>query len=293
VALVGRRVEHRRVFSSEHVARAAHFESHAGPRRQVTVALEVRELSFRFEDGTAALSGVSFSITEGSRVALVGPNGAGKSTLLLHISGVLPEDEHDQSEGDVLLFGQRIDATSRSSVRRHVGLLFQDADDQLFCPTVAEDVAFGPTQCGVIPSEVSLRVKRALADVGLAGFEDRSTQALSSGEKKRVALAGLLAYGPRLLVFDEPTSGLDPRARRQLVELCKNLPCTALFATHDLPLVAELCSRTIVLDGGRLVADGPTQALLLDDELMAAHGLEVPRHDLPHGLIAKWTTGES
>jgi cobalt/nickel transport system ATP-binding protein len=244
-------------------------------------AVEVRGLSFHFDDGTPALHEVSFRLAEGECVGLVGPNGAGKSTLLLHVTGLLPEAGRGHGEGEVRIFGERL----RPDVRRQVGLLFQDPDDQLFCPTVGEDVAFGPRQLGISGAALDERVARVLAQVGLAGFERRQPHRLSGGEKRRVGLAGLLAYEPKVLVFDEPTSGLDPRARRQFISVLQGLSAARLVATHDLAMVAETCTRTILLDGGRVVADGPTRTLLRDDALMHAHGLEKPRLDLPAGLL--------
>jgi cobalt/nickel transport system ATP-binding protein len=251
----------------------------------LTAAVEVRHVSFHFDDATPALIDVSMRIAAGECVAIIGPNGAGKSTLLLHLAGLLPEPGSGHGEGEVLLFGERLRLEGADSVRRRVGLLFQDPDDQLFCPTVGEDVAFGPNQLGMRDDALATRVSQSLARVGLTGFERRLPHRLSGGEKKRVALAGLLAYEPDVLVFDEPTSGLDPRARRQLIEVLRALTATRLFATHDLALVAETCSRTLVIDGGRIVADGPTRDILGDDELMAAHGLETPREDLHPRLL--------
>ncbi len=251
-------------------------------------AITLRRVSFQFDDGTPALRDVSFHIAEGEKVALIGPNGAGKSTLLLHLVGILPEHGKGRAEGEVTVFGATLRAESPETLRlarRQVGLLFQDPDDQLFCPTVGEDVGFGPQQLGLRGPALRARVADALAQVGLTGTEDRMPHRLSGGEKKRVGLAGLLACGPRALVFDEPTSGLDPRARRQLISILQGLAATCLMATHDLALVAETCSRTIVLDGGRIVADGPTRELLCDDDLMHAHGLERPRLDLPASLL--------
>jgi cobalt/nickel transport system ATP-binding protein len=247
----------------------------------VTPAVELRHLSFHFDEGSEAIHDVSFAIAVGECVALIGPNGAGKSTTLLHLAGLLPEAGTGHGSGDVVLFGERLDRESRFGAHRRVGLLFQDPDDQLFCPSVGEDVAFGPRQLGLRGAELEARVVDALSKVGLAGFEERMPHRLSGGEKKRVALAGLLAYGPEVLVFDEPTSGLDPRGRRQLISVVAGLKATILVATHDLALVAELCARTIVLDGGHVVADGSTADILNDDELMFAHGLERPRLDLP------------
>jgi cobalt/nickel transport system ATP-binding protein len=251
----------------------------------VTSAVEVRHLSFYFDDSTPALVDVSLRLSPGESVAVLGANGAGKSTLLLHVAGLLPEAGSGRGEGEVLLFEERFRADVGEGIRRGVGLLFQDPDDQLFCPTVGEDVAFGPRQLGLRGSALTERVTEALAEVGLVGFEQRLPHRLSGGEKKRVALAGLLAYHPKILVLDEPTSGLDPRARRMLIAILQRIEATRLFATHDLALAAETCSRAVVLDAGRVVADGPTRDILSDDALMSRHGLETPRLDLPSRLL--------
>jgi energy-coupling factor transporter ATP-binding protein EcfA2 len=251
----------------------------------VTAALEVSELAFQFEAGAPALRGVSFTVEAGECLAIIGPNGAGKSTLLLHLNGILPERGVGRSAGSVRVHGRLIARDENAWVRRQVGVLFQDPDDQLFCSTVGEDVAYGPEQLGCEPDEVARRVRRTLERVGLAGFEQRLPHQLSGGEKKRVCLAGLLAYEPSILVLDEPSASLDPRSRRQFIELLKGLSGTRLVATHDLALVAELCPRTVLLDGGSVVAVGPTKQLLRDDALMAAHGLECPSRDLPGWLL--------
>jgi len=238
----------------------------------MTTAIEVRNLSYRYPDGREALRDVSFTVAEGECVGLIGPNGAGKSTLLLHLNGILPD-----GPAPVRIFGE----TGLAARRRAVGLLFQDPDDQLFCPTILEDVAFGPDQLG-LGREV---VREALAQVGLTGFESRSPHHLSHGEKRRVCLAGVLACRPRVLALDEPTSDLDPRGRRELKSFLRELPVTKLIATHDLEMVVELCGRTILLDRGQIIRDGPTLELLNDEELMMAHGLERPhilRHWHPH-----------
>jgi cobalt/nickel transport system ATP-binding protein len=248
-------------------------------------AIEVRHLFFHFDDATPALVDVSLQVSEGECVALLGANGAGKSTLLLHIAGLLPEPGSGHGEGEVVLFDERMRPESIHGARRRVGLLFQDPDDQLFCPTVGEDVAFGPRQLGLRGPELGACVAKSLTEVGLSGYEARLPHRLSGGEKKRVALAGLLAYDPQILILDEPTSGLDPRARRQLITIVEGLKTTRLLATHDLALAAETCSRTILLDAGRIVADGPTWQLLTDDDLMSHHGLETPRLDLPQRLL--------
>jgi cobalt/nickel transport system ATP-binding protein len=246
-------------------------------------AVDVERLSYRYRDGAEALRDLTFSIAEGERVGLIGPNGAGKSTLLLHLNGVLPE--RPPGPAAVRIFGTPVEGAHLPSIRAQVGLLFQDADDQLFCPTVGEDVAFGPRQLGLRAAELAARVREALDRVGLAGFEERAPHHLSEGEKRRVCLAGLLACDARVLALDEPTSSLDPRGRRELKALLPRLPATQIVATHDLELVVETCSRVLLLDGGRLVAQGPTVEVLNDEELMLAHGLERPhilRHRHPH-----------
>ena len=245
--------------------------------------LVVRDLEYRYPDGHQALRGLSLSVAPGERVALIGPNGAGKSTLLLHLNGLLPD--RPATSPAVTVDGLPLLAANLPEVRRRVGLLFQDPDDQLFCSSVWEDVAFGPQQLGIEEPRLSQLVRESLAQVGLAGFEERLPHHLSRGEKRRVCLAGLLACDARLLVLDEPTSDLDPRGRRDLMALLMGLPVAQLIATHDLEFVVEICPRAIVLDGGRIVADGPTLELLDDEPLMLAHGLERPhilRHRHPH-----------
>jgi cobalt/nickel transport system ATP-binding protein len=236
----------------------------------MTTAIEVKNLSYRYPDGREALRSLTFNIGEDECVGLIGPNGAGKSTLLLHLNGILPEVP---GEAAVRVFGQ----TDLTAMRRDVGLLFQDPDDQLFCPTVFEDVAFGPQQIGLPETMVT----EALARVGLNAFEKRSPHHLSHGEKRRVCLAGVLACQPKVLVLDEPTSGLDPRGRREFKALLRQIRATKLIATHDLDLVAEFCSRVLVLDRGEMVADGLPGEVLNDMPLMLAHGLERP-HTLQH-----------
>lgn len=246
-------------------------------------AIEVRNLRYAYHDGTEALRGVSFQVLPGECVALLGPNGSGKSTLLQHLNGLLPERLHDATA--VTILGTPVSTESAEAIRRQVGLVFQDPDDQLFCPTVAEDVAFGPQQLGLSGDAVRARVQKALAEVGLAGFEQRATHHLSQGEKRRVCLAGVLACEPAVLILDEPTSDLDPRGRREFKALLRQLNATKLIATHDLELAVELCPRALILDGGCLIADGSTRELLADEPLMIAHGLESPhilRHLHPH-----------
>ena len=242
-------------------------------------AIEVAQLRYRYHDGTEALRGVSFEVPTGECVALLGPNGSGKSTLLLHLNGILPETV--SGNGAIRIFGEAISPGNLERIRRDVGLVFQDPDDQLFCPTVAEDVGFGPQQLGLTSAAVAGRVKKTLAQTGLAGFELRATHHLSQGEKRRACLAGVLACEPKILVFDEPTSDLDPRGRREFKALLREIPATKIIATHDLELAVELCPRAIILDRGQIVADGRTMALLADEALMLAHGLEKP-HILHH-----------
>jgi len=246
-------------------------------------ALTIERLGYRYPDGTEALREVSLALEEGERVGVIGPNGAGKSTLLLHLNGLLPE--HPPPSPSVRVFGTPVAEPHLKKIRARVGLLFQDPDDQLFCPTVFEDVAFGPQQWGIAGKELEARVARALEQVGLQGFEERLPHHLSRGEKRRVCLAGLLACDARLLALDEPTSDLDPRGRRELKELLRNLPIAQIIATHDLELVVEVCSRAVVLDQGAVVAAGPTVEILNNEALMLAHGLERPhvlRHLHPH-----------
>jgi cobalt/nickel transport system ATP-binding protein len=234
------------------------------------IALRVSDLHFAYGDGQPALNGVSFSIAPGEKVALLGPNGAGKSTLLLHLNGLLT------GRGIVEVMGQRLvdgDSKLLRRVRAQVGLIFQDPDDQLFSNSVYEDVAFGPVHMGLPAEQVEQRVRSALADVGLEGFEKRAPYHLSGGEKRRAAIATVLSMEPQIIAADEPSSGLDPRARRGLIALLERLPQTLLVATHDLELARTLLPRSIILDGGKVAADGPTEQLVSDRALLEAHGL--------------------
>ncbi len=242
--------------------------------------VEVRALCFTYPDGTPALRGVSFRIAHGEAVALVGANGAGKSTLLQHLNGYLTA-----TRGDVRIGDTRIVRETAALARRAVGMVFQDPDDQLFMPTVAEDVAFGPLNAGLPPAQVEERVAEALRRVGMTHVRERPPYRLSAGEKRAVAIAAVLAMSPDILVMDEPSSNLDPRARRRLIELLRSFEHTRIVATHDLELVVQVCTRVVVLDDGRVVADGPTRDILDDEPLMLAHGLECPhilRHAHPH-----------
>ena len=210
-------------------------------------------------------------IERGERVALLGPNGAGKTTLVLHLNGILAAQQ-----GSVTVAGLAVAKPNLREIRRRVGIVFQDPDDQLFMPTVAEDVAFGPANFGVTGAELDARVDAALAAVDMAEHRDRSPLNLSGGQRRRVALATVLACEPEILVLDEPSSNLDPVARRELAEVLLRLDATTLMVTHDLPFALQLCPRSIVLDDGAVVADGPTRELLADEELLRRHRLELP-----------------
>lgn len=229
--------------------------------------IEIRDFHLIYPDGREALRGVHLTLMEGEKVALVGPNGAGKSTLMLALVGLL------KGRGTLRVFEEDLDDGNARRLRARLGLVFQEPDDQLFSPTVFDDVAYGPLYAGLPEAEVRQRVTRALIQVGLNGFEGRLSHHLSVGEKKRAAIATVLAMEPEVLLLDEPSAGLDPRARRRLIEVMRALPQTMLVATHDLELVAELLPRTVVMDGGVVVADGPTSALLADESLLERHGL--------------------
>jgi cobalt/nickel transport system ATP-binding protein len=240
-------------------------------------AIDVRSLSFVYSAGQTALTEISFQVEVGSRTAIVGPSGAGKSTLLMHLNGLLPEPlTRDTTRASVFVHGAALTKHSVDEIRRRVGFMFQDPDDQLFCPTVREDVAFGPLNLGLLREEVLARVESSLEQVGLTGYEFRSTIQLSVGEKRRVCLAGVLACQPDVLALDEPFTNLDPRARRSLIAILREFPGSQVIATHDLDLVVELCDQVIVLDEGQVRAAGAVREILSDAPLMERHGLEVP-----------------
>ncbi len=237
-------------------------------------ALAVENLAFEYPDGNQALFGVNFRIEAGERVALLGPNGSGKTTLILHLNGILAA-----GHGRVTVDGTVVDTNDKESlkhVRSRVGVVFQDPDDQLFMPTVAEDVAFGPYNMGLRGEELEYVVKDALEQVGMLNFRDRPPHHLSFGQRRRVAVATVLAMKPRIVVLDEPSSNLDPASRRELAEILRSLDITMLMVTHDLPYAAELCDRSLLLSGGVIVADGPTRGILADEQLLAQHRLELP-----------------
>ena len=237
----------------------------------MTAALHVHALSYHYPDGHQALAGIDLAIEPGERVALLGPNGAGKTTLVLQLNGVLTA-----TGGSVTVAGLPVERANLREIRRRVGVVFQDPDDQLFMPTVREDVAFGPANFGLGGDALSSRVDEALAAVGMSEHAHRSPLHLSGGQRRRVALATVLACDPEILVLDEPSANLEPVARRELAELLLGLDRTMLMVTHDLPYAAQLCPRSVLIDGGRVVADGPTAELLADADLLAAHRLELP-----------------
>ena len=237
------------------------------------MAIEIEDLYYRYRDGTEALRGITLSVKRGERLALLGPNGAGKSTLLLHLNGIFTPHR-----GTVRVLGREVNREAWPWVRGIVGLVFQDPDDQVFSSTVGEDVAFGPLNQGLAPAEVEERVKEALAAVGLEGFHDRVPHHLSYGEKKRVAIAGVLAMGPEILVLDEPTAFLDPEGQRQVMAILEKLHAagkTLLVATHDVDLAAGWADRVAILRGGRVLAQGGPE-LLVSEEVVTAAGLCFP-----------------
>jgi cobalt/nickel transport system ATP-binding protein len=234
-------------------------------------AVELRGVTYAYPDGRVALDGVDLRVEPGERVAVLGPNGAGKTTAVLHLNGIL-----EPQAGEVLVGDLPVTREHLREVRRRVGIVFQDPDDQLFMPKVVDDVAFGPLNLGLADAEVRARVDAALAAVGMQDVRDRAPHHLSLGQRRRVAIATVLSMQPDVLVLDEPTSNLDPASRRELSEVLAGLELTVVMVTHDLPYALELCPRAVVMDDGLVVADGPTAELLGDRELMAAHRLELP-----------------
>ena len=237
----------------------------------MSAALSVADLRYTYPDGHEALSGVDLVIDAGQRVALLGPNGAGKTTLALHLNGI-----RRATSGSITVGGLTLGDDTIHEIRRRVGLVFQDPNDQLFMPKIAEDVAFGPANLGMRGDALDARVDEALAAVGGSDLRDRVPHHLSGGERRRAAIATVLAMTPDILVLDEPTSGLDPAGRRELIDLLRSLPMTQLVVTHDLPLALELCERSTIMDNGTIVADGPTFKILTDTALLHDHRLELP-----------------
>lgn len=239
-----------------------------------TPSLEISGLAFAYPDGNQALYGVNLTVGKGERVALLGPNGAGKTTLVMHLNGI-----HGAQRGEVKIAGTLLDATDKAILKRiraQVGIVFQDPDDQLFMPTVREDIAFGPYNMGFRGAELDAIVDGALEQVGMKDFADRAPHHLSFGQRRRVAVAGVLAMKPEILVLDEPSSNLDPASRRELATILKSLDVTILMVTHDLPYALELCDRAVVLSGGLIAEDSSTRALLADEKKLAQYRLELP-----------------
>ena len=238
-------------------------------------ALRLRGVRYDYPDGTPGLAGIDLDVASGELVAVLGPNGAGKSTLMRLLNGLI------RGEGTVEVLGELLTEDSVRSIRSRVGLLFSNPDDQLFSPTVLDDVAYGPLHQGLEADEVLARSRAALAEVGMEAYEDRTPHRLSLGEKKRVAIATVLSMRPDILVLDEPTASLAPAARHELIELLRALPLTQLIATHDLAMARALATRVVVLSGGRVVGDGPTETILADGALLRAHSLEPALHGTP------------
>ena len=230
--------------------------------------IRIEDLTYSYPDGQRALTGINLAVHRGDSLAIIGPNGAGKSTLLLHLNGILRSEGHH-----VKVFSQPVTDKNLKEVRRRIGLVFQNPDDQLFSATVFDDVAFGPMNLGYSEAEVRQAVAAALAKVGMSGFEHRSSHHLSLGERKRIAIATILSMSPEVMVLDEPTSNLDPKGKWQLIDLLRALPVTRIIASHDLELVAALCRRVVILDGGRIAADDTAERVLNDKPRLEAHGL--------------------
>jgi cobalt/nickel transport system ATP-binding protein len=238
-------------------------------------SLEIKNLAFAYPDGNQALFGIDLKIEKGERVALLGPNGAGKTTLVLHLNGI-----HETQHGEVLIAGTKVDNANKETlklIRSKVGIVFQDPDDQLFMPTVEEDVAFGPYNMGLRGQELEDVVNESLNAVGMLEYKDRPPHHLSFGQRRRVAVATVLAMKPEILILDEPSSNLDPASRRELAEILESLKITVLMVTHDLPYAYELCERSVILSKGKIVADDLTKNILSNQELLSNNRLELPK----------------
>jgi len=232
--------------------------------------IEISNLNYKYPDGTKALNGITLDIFQGDSLGIIGPNGAGKSTLLLHLNGIL------NGTGNIKVFGKIPSKENIKEIRRKVGLVFQDPEDQLFMPTVYDDVSFGPINMGFEKEKLKENVRKALEEVNMRGFEERLSHHLSLGERKRISIATILSMEPEILALDEPASNLDPRTRRELINLLNGFKTTKIIASHDLKMILETCERSIILDKGKIVADGNTKQLLSNKELLEAHALELP-----------------
>lgn len=241
----------------------------------MTPSLEIKNLAFEYPDGNQALFGIDLVIQKGERVALLGPNGAGKTTLVLHLNGI-----HETQHGEVFIAGIKVDGENKETlkqIRSKVGIVFQDPDDQLFMPTVEEDVAFGPYNMGLREKELAAVVDESLNAVGMLEFKDRPPHHLSFGQRRRVAVATVLAMKPEILILDEPSSNLDPASRRELAEILEKLNITVFMVTHDLPYAYELCERSVILSKGKIVADDSTKNILGNEQLLKSNRLELPK----------------
>lgn len=231
--------------------------------------IEIKNLNYTYPDGTEALKSINLDIFAGESLGIIGPNGAGKSTLLLHLNGILKD------KGQIKILGLEISEQNLPLIRSKVGLVFQDPDNQLFMPTVFDDVSFGPLNMGLAKQEVISYVQSALKEVDMLDSIKRTSHHLSFGEKKRISLATVLSMHPEILVLDEPSSNLDPKHRRQFINLLKKLNITKIIATHDLDLIAETCLRVALLDKGKIVAVGNTIDILMNKNLLETHSLEM------------------
>jgi cobalt/nickel transport system ATP-binding protein len=239
-------------------------------------ALRIAGLHFSYSPKRSLLQDINLTIHEGERVGFIGPNGAGKTTLFLLACGVLKPDS-----GEIALFGQEL---TPGQFHPEIGMIFQDADDQLFSPSVWDDVAFGPQNLALPPEQIDARVEEALLTAGVLDLAQRTPHHLSAGEKRMVAIAGVLAMQPRLMIYDEPSASLDIRSRRRLIDYLQDAPETQLISSHDLEFVLEVCDRVVLLDGGRLIVDGAPDEIMADVALMEAHGLEKPHSLIPHSV---------
>ena len=229
--------------------------------------IEIQNLSYSYSDGASALQGISLDVAEGEKLGIIGPNGAGKTTLLLHISGML------DGKGSLMMFGMDANKENIGGIRKKTGFVFQDPDDQLFSPTVFDDVAFGPLNMGLPKEEIEARVREALDEVEMTGFEQKLSHHLSAGEKKRIAIATVLSMKPEILLLDEPTANLDPGVRRHLIKLLSGFRVTMVIAGHDLDMIKQLCSRVVLLNRGRIVAEGAPPEMIGNRKLMEENGL--------------------